>query len=77
MVHVRRCLERGDPGFMPPRRGSVQIDRGGSGSGVFGALRAPATNRVIMQQGLPDLHRKPFLLLRASVIQFVTAKITS
>ncbi len=32
-------------GFMPPRRGSVQIDRGGSGSGVFGALRAPATIR--------------------------------
>src|SRR5580765_7820038 len=30
--------------FMQLLRGSVQIDRGGSGSGVFGALRAPATN---------------------------------
>jgi hypothetical protein len=28
---------------MPPPRGSVQIDKGASGSGVFGALRAPAT----------------------------------
>ena len=31
-------------GFRLPRRGSAQIDRGGSGSGVFGALRAPATH---------------------------------
>jgi hypothetical protein len=30
-------------GFMPPPRGSVQIDRGGPRSGVFGALQAPAT----------------------------------
>jgi hypothetical protein len=30
-----------------------------------------------MQQGLPDLYREPLLLLRANVIQFVTAKITS
>jgi hypothetical protein len=37
-------------GFMPPRRGSVQIDRGGSGSGVFGALRAPATVRLIVMR---------------------------
>src|ERR1700733_11829743 len=28
---------------MRPRHGSVQIDRGESGSGGFGALRAPAT----------------------------------
>jgi hypothetical protein len=31
-------------GFMPTPPGSGQIDREGSGSGVFGALRAPATN---------------------------------
>jgi hypothetical protein len=31
-------------GFTQSRRGSAQIDRGGSESGVFGALRAPATN---------------------------------
>jgi len=30
-------------GIMPPSCGSVQIDRGGSGNDVFGALRAPAT----------------------------------
>jgi hypothetical protein len=30
-------------GFMPPRREPVQIDKGGSGSGGFGALQAPAT----------------------------------
>src|SRR5260370_41644645 len=30
-------------GIMPPPCRSVQIDRGGSGNGVFGALRARAT----------------------------------
>jgi hypothetical protein len=45
--------------FMPPPRGSVQIDREGSGSGVFGALRAPATN-LLIHEGLLDSTSKPF-----------------
>jgi len=44
---------------------------------VVSSNLSPATNRVTMQQGLPDLYREPLLLLRANVIQFVTAKITS
>jgi hypothetical protein len=40
-------------GFMPPSRGSVQIDTGGSRSGVFGALRVPATIlRCVKDKGL-------------------------
>jgi len=38
--------------FMPPPRGSVQTDKGGSGSGVFGALRAPATIQFVNAQGV-------------------------
>jgi len=42
-------------GFKQPRRGSVQTDRGGSGSGVFGALRAPATiSKTCLKTGLCD-----------------------
>src|SRR5260370_36021583 len=45
-------------GFMPPPRGSGQIDRGGSRSGVFGALRAPATiSKACLRIGLRDEQR--------------------
>jgi len=39
---------------MPLPRGSVRTDKGGSGSGVFGALRAPATI-LTDSPGLQDL----------------------
>jgi hypothetical protein len=45
--HTANCLR-------PPPRGSVQIDKGESGNGVFGALRAPATI-LTDSQGLANL----------------------
>ena len=49
---------------MRPRRGSVQIDRGGRESGGFGALRAPATMGAYEENSLSALLIYGYELLR-------------
>ena len=56
---------------MPPPRGSIQIDRGGSGSGVFGALRAPATIQDVQIQGCSLQGNPSFFRRRADCPRIV------